>query len=352
MGIAEGSEVTVLDGGMGHFLRKKGVEIRGELGSWTRFMGVALACVEQRELVVEAHMDFIEAGSDVITLNNYGCVPNVMKLCPNLNPNHRCTSTSTSAGETEDELLCEEVGDLPSAINLLREHLIAAGECAKEAVHRMGSKGSKVKIAGSLPPLEASYRADLVQADETLRNDYRVIAESIAPYCDIFLCETMSLAREAVCACEAAIAESVKQALSGFKLKPVWVAYTVNEEGNLRSGERVEEATGKLFQSEIVKFFLNLPCSELAVMFNCSSPKAVSLALQDMQEVAPRNIKIGAFANGFAVAKNKQQVDEYALTPEEYAMYVEEYKKLGATIIGGCCGTFPEHIAAIAAHRN
>ena len=50
---------TVLDGGMGHQLKRRGVKVKGEVGTLQRFLGVAMANVEQRKLVVDAHLGLI-----------------------------------------------------------------------------------------------------------------------------------------------------------------------------------------------------------------------------------------------------------------------------------------------------
>jgi len=69
-----------MDGGMGHMLRRLGVEISGPIGSQQRFLGVALANVEKPEVVVEAHAAFLNAGASVIITNNYAVVPNTLAL--------------------------------------------------------------------------------------------------------------------------------------------------------------------------------------------------------------------------------------------------------------------------------
>jgi len=51
--------IMVLDGGMGHMLRGLGVEISGLMGSQQRLLGVALAIVENPEVVVEVHAAFL-----------------------------------------------------------------------------------------------------------------------------------------------------------------------------------------------------------------------------------------------------------------------------------------------------
>ena len=55
-------KVTILDGGMGHLLRRLGVQIEGKVGTVERFLGVALANVQNPECVVSAHEQYINAG--------------------------------------------------------------------------------------------------------------------------------------------------------------------------------------------------------------------------------------------------------------------------------------------------
>ena len=70
----------VLDGGMGHQLKRMGVAIEGEVGSMQRFLGVATANEAAPELVRDAHLSYIDAGADVITTNNYAVVPAALEL--------------------------------------------------------------------------------------------------------------------------------------------------------------------------------------------------------------------------------------------------------------------------------
>ena len=82
------------------------------------------------------------------------------------------------------------------------------------------------KIAGSIPPLAESYRADLVGSFETNVLQYRVIVSSLINYVDLFLCETMSTINESKSAVVAAI-ETMKGKFYGLKY------WTQNTECNL-----------------------------------------------------------------------------------------------------------------------
>lgn len=287
--------VTVMDGGMGHMLKRLGVSIEGEVGTMRRFLGVATANVERPEMVRDAHSSFIMSGARIIITNNYACVP-----------------------------LCLEDNGAASSREGLREYIVAAGQCAVDA--RQQSAVSGVKIAGCLPPLNASYRADLVGEHEQLLNDYAFIADAIEPYADVLLCETMSLVREGFAAATAASASG----------KPVWIAWTMSDsvDGTLRSGESIEEAV------EACKDIPNMQ----AMLLNCCCHGVVTAGLKRLRAALPSHIAVGAYANGFELISG-QMTGNYQqdLTPDAYSEIAKGWADEGATIIGGCCGVFPEH---------
>ena len=74
------SEITLLDGGMGHQLKAMGVTIKGVVGTMERFLGVAMANTDNPDLVRDAHLAYIDAGAQIITTNNYAVVPACMEL--------------------------------------------------------------------------------------------------------------------------------------------------------------------------------------------------------------------------------------------------------------------------------
>ena len=124
---------TLLDGGTGTELRMRGIEVPSHITSiWS-----ARALFTDPDAVVRVHADYIAAGADVITANNYAVTP---------------------------PLLARE-----GIEDRLEELTLQAVELACRA---RDASGRPVRIAGSLPPLDTSYRADLVGEDEVLRADY------------------------------------------------------------------------------------------------------------------------------------------------------------------------------------
>ena len=164
--------MIILDGGMGHQLKRMGVKIEGPVGSMQRFLGVAMANVDQPSLVRDAHLAYIDAGAKVITSNSYAITPKHLELA------------------TDDD-------------SCTLESLLAAA-CQRAVEAKKLRPGHGVRVAGCLPPLRDSYRADLVLPFDQLLPDYRRISRGIAPFCDLLLCETMSTAEEARAAATAA----------------------------------------------------------------------------------------------------------------------------------------------------
>lgn len=191
---------TQLDGGMGHLLRRKGVEVKGKVGSSERFMGVAMANVDNPKLVAECHDEYVAAGAKVLTTNSYAAVPKALTLA--------------GAGDWES----------------IKKVIVASSKVAREAA----DKGENVKVAGALPPLGPSYRFDLVGEESELDEGYKMIVEAVAPGSDLLLCETMSCVREGLAAAKAADKAGL----------PIWVAYTLSEDGEF------------LFHAFCIRFFL------------------------------------------------------------------------------------------------
>jgi len=318
--------VLLLDGGMGHHLKVMGVQIEGPVGSMQRFLGVAMANTHNPELVRDAHLSFIDAGCDVITTNSYSVVPS-------------CLALNKDAGDGEGD----DIGDAETIE--LRRLVQAAGRAAQQACDARPDR--HVKIAGCLPPLNESYQPDRVSSLNENLQTYREIANSIAPFADVLLCETMSTAQEAVAAATAA-------AETGL---PVWVAWTLDEQTHppvLRSGESLFSALDALREA-------NLLGKVDAFLFNCTSPEMITEAVPLLlaEKLLPQSALVGGYANGFETAASG--CGEYrVISPEDYwekfvCSWIESGRAAGqgnGLVVGGCCAIYPKHIARVRAGIN
>ncbi len=285
------NKVTLLDGGMGQELLRRSANPPSPLWS-------AQVLMDEPEIVEAVHLDYIKVGAEVITLNAYSITP---------------------------ERLVEN-GDV-TKFSALQAQAIAI---AKSAVKK---SGSEAVIAGCLPPMITSYQPELAPDIDACIATYREIAAEQKDHVDVFLCETLGSIREARAATIAAVETGI----------PVWTSMTVKDgEGTtLRSGEPLEEAI------EAVK-----EAGAYAVLVNCSWPESLT---QSIPLLKNSSLPFGAYANGFTsvdplkssatVAVLKARTD---LGPTAYADHVMGWVESGATIVGGCCETGPEHIAEIA----
>ena len=297
------SKITILDGGTGRELRRIGAPFRQP--EWS-----ALALIEAPHYVRKVHESFVAAGADVITTNTYAVVPF-----------HIGVDRFTASGRSLAEL---------------------AGQLAREVAR---AAPRPVAVAGSLPPVCGSYRADWFDP-AIARPVLATLVAALRPYVDHWQAETLSAIEEAELARE----------VIGADGKPLWIAYTV-EDGvghqpapRLRSGQTVSNG---------VRAAVRLGAA--AVLFNCSQPEAMGPAVTDAHETlvslgpAGEGVQIGVYANAFppqpADAEANAALHDIRadLTPPRYLAWVQNWVRRGASIVGGCCGIGPEHIAALSA---
>ena len=286
--------MKILDGGFGRELARRGAPFRQP--EWS-----ALALTEAPEIVKEVHLDFIRAGAEVITTNNYAVVP----------------------FHIGQERFDAEVKDL---VNI-------AVMQAKTAVEE---SRKKVLIAGCLPPLFGSYRADLFKENEAEKL-VKPIIETLAPHVDFWLAETQSCLKEV---------ETV-HALLPKDQRDFWVSFTLQDEvqleqPRLRSGESIQQAADTITR-----------LGAKAVLFNCCQPEVILQAIVAIKPLLPNGVEKGAYANAFppqnSEATANDGLDEVRadLNPALYLKFAQEWQEAGATLLGGCCGIGPEHIAEL-----
>ena len=286
--------VTLLDGGMGREIQER--RPQAAHGLWS-----ASVLLDEPDLVVEIHREYIDAGAVVITTNNYATVPSYL-----------------SKAGMQDRY---------------RELTRLAATLARRAVRE---SGKDVAVAGSLPPLEESYRADLVPSPEVAQPIYQGIAEALRDDVDLYICETMSSAAEAHTAAGAALAHG--------QGKPVYVAWTLDETPGqgLRSGETVKEAVDALAGLAVAGY-----------LFNCTHPETIEAGLRELKILTTK--PIGCYPNRLNKVPEGWTLDNEITTglrsdlPQHlYVAAMLRSIEAGATLVGGCCGIGPSDIRALA----
>tara|TARA_Y100001949_G_C15987872_1_gene331458 strand:+ start:3728 stop:4591 length:864 start_codon:yes stop_codon:yes gene_type:complete len=283
--------MILMDGSMGNELLARRSDLVS--GLWS-----AQYLIDAPQLVKEIHLEYINAGADLITTNTYSTIQSYL-----------------SKKNVENRM--------PELIGL-------AGKLAREAAD---DSEKEIIVAGSLPPLEESYRPDLVIDAEEAIPIYEVLIKELTPFVDIFICETMSSIKEM---------QHVMEALNNLdNKKPVWISWTLKEDkkNRLRSGESIEEA-----------FNASATVKPEAYLFNCTDPYAISEGIKVLKQLTQK--PIGGYPNVFNVPDgwtldNDIQVSVRDLSIEKFLEFTEEWRELGASIIGGCCGIGPRFIKAI-----
>jgi len=281
------ADVTLLDGGMGQELLARSGDDPTPLWA-TRVM------LDHPGLVRDIHAEYFASGATIATTNTYAI--------------------------HHDRLARFGLDPMFHAL-----HLRALAE-AHEARAAHGSG----RIAGSLGPLQASYRPDLTEPLVEAAPKYAEIAGLLGPHVDLILIET------------AASIEAAEGAVLGAQAagKPVWLSVSVDDRDGtkLRSGEPVA-GIARLLQHPIA-----------ALLANCSVPEAMADALAALK---PLGKPFGAYANGFThISGNflkdaptvKELTHRHDLTPEKYGDFAMAWVDQGATIVGGCCEVGPAHI--------
>jgi len=289
------TNITVLDGGMGRELMRIGAPFRQP--EWS-----ALALLEGHDWVVQAHTNFIDAGADVITTNSYAVVP----------------------FHIGDERFAAQGRDLAAL----------SGRLARQAA---SAAARPVRVAGSLPPLFGSYRPDLFDASAA-PGIIDPLVDGLAGSVDFWLGETLGSIAEAI---------TVRDALdrAGSAL-PLWISFTLDDhvEGTLRSGEPVGDA---------VATAVDLGAS--TVLFNCCQAETITVAIDIALAQSAGAATIGGYANRFVASHTdtgeaNEQISRFRddLDPPSYGEFVARWIDAGVSVVGGCCGMEPAHIAQLA----
>lgn len=197
-------------------------------------------------------------------------------------------------------------------------------EAAVELARRAATRGDGILVLGSAPTLEDCYRPDLVPDDAALRREHGEHAQHLAlAGVDAILVETMNTVREAVAGARAAREVGL----------PALVSFVCWEGANLLSGEPLREALAAVAEEEPV-----------ATLVNCLPP---SNALACLAVLAAGEHPFGIYAN-LGAPEDETGFHSEGCEPEAFAELAMQWVRSGARLVGGCCGTGPDHIRATA----
>jgi len=244
------------------------------------------------EAVFRVHQAYIEAGAQIIETNTFGA--NRFKLEP--------------LG------LADEVQRLNSrGVKIARE--------ARDSASR------EVLIAGSIGPLGIGVQARHPEPDEIL-DIFREQALALEERgVDLYILETFSYIEEILLAIDA---------IRSFSGLPIIAQLTYSEEGTI-FGDMRPGAVAALLKNKNVQI----------IGANCTlGPQSLLPILQELAGVD--DLRISGMPNAGFPKREGDRIVYPKSSPEYFALFAREAAALGVRVLGGCCGTTPAHIRAMA----
>lgn len=245
--------------------------------------------LENREVMIKLQQDYVAAGTNILYAPTF----------------------------TASRIKLEEYG-LQDKLEEMNRELVAI---SKEAANGKALVAGDLTMTGQqLYPIGDLMFEDLVNV---YKEQAKVIAEAGA---DLFVVETMMSLQE----CRAAVI-AIREVCD----LPIMVSLTYNPDGRTLYGTNPATAT-------VVLQSLGADC----IGINCSTgPEAMIAPVKQMAEYA--TIPILAKPNA-GLPELENGVTVYKTTPEDFAAWGKMLVEAGASVMGGCCGTTPEHIRALA----
>jgi homocysteine S-methyltransferase len=298
-------ERLLLDGATGSELQRRGVDVsrgssvEGGLGAWS-----ATAMEDAPEVLRAVHEDYLRLGVDIVTANSY----------------------NSNRGQLARVGLAHKMEEFSRrAVEIARE----ARDRVNPAAHVAGAIAPTTRFPTGWDP------ARVAPPDELRREWGDQAAVLAAAGADLILIESMSAIFQLRPAVEAA-------ARTGL---PVFLGLHARPEATTSNGESMAEVVAALrADGRRVD----------AILLMCSPPASISATLPALRAAFAG--PIGAYANiGYRRAPEPPRYPERQYhviepgenTPARYAEYGREWLGMGAQIVGGCCATTPDHIAAL-----
>jgi methionine synthase I (cobalamin-dependent)/5,10-methylenetetrahydrofolate reductase len=244
------------------------------------------------EAVFRVHQAYIEAGAQIIETNTFGA--NRFKLAP---------------------------------LGLAGEVTRFNSRGVKIAREARDSAAREVLIAGSIGPLGLGVQARHPSPAE-IRDVFYEQAQALEERgVDLFCLETFSDIEELLLAIDA---------VRSFSKLPIIAQLTYSEEGTTHGDVRPAGAAARLIQKDIQ-----------VVGANCTlGPQSLLPILQELAAV--NGLRVSGMPNAGFPKREGDRIVYPKSSPEYFARFAREAAEAGVSILGGCCGTTPEHIRAMA----
>ena len=305
------NRILIIDGAMGTMIQRHKLseaDYRGErFKDWHRDVkgNNDLLSITQPQIITAIHKQYLDAGADIIETNTF-------------------SSTLIAQADYDMQSLAYELN-------------VAAVKCSRTAIRECGRTAW---VAGAIGPLNKTlslspdvnnpgYRA--VTFDEVVNAYYEQVSGLVDGGADILLIETIFdtlNAKAAIFAIKKYFRETQKTPL------PIMISGTITD----ASGRTLSGQTLEAFYTSVAH------ARPLSVGLNCAlGAKEMRPHIEELSQIA------SCYVSAYPNAGLPNAMGEYDEAPEDTAHHLEEWAKEGfVNIVGGCCGTTPEHIKHIA----
>jgi 5-methyltetrahydrofolate--homocysteine methyltransferase len=309
--------ILIIDGAMGTMIQRHKLteaDYRGErFKDWPSDLkgNNDLLSITQPQIIVGIHKEYLEAGADIIETNTF-------------------SSTVIAQADYDMQSLAYELN-------------VASAKCAREAIleFKESHKETSAKyVAGAIGPLNKTlslspdvnnpgFRA--VTFDEVVDAYYEQIKGLVDGGVDLLLIETIFdtlNAKAAIFAIKKFFRDTKQPEL------PVMISGTITD----ASGRTLSGQTLEAFYTSIMH------AKPLSVGLNCAlGAKEMRPHIEELSQIA------SCYVSAYPNAGLPNAMGEYDEEPAETAHFLEDWAKEGfVNIVGGCCGTTPDHIRHIA----
>ncbi|CAN5457051.1 hypothetical protein BH20VER3_BH20VER3_11770 [soil metagenome] len=332
--------IVILDGAMGTMVQR--YQLSEEEYRGARFArhpanhlrgALELLQLTRPEVIEDIHTQYLQAGADIIETNTFSATTIGL---------HDFLFKGEPAGERKDQEFFQRVVEDPELVGLVHEMNVAAAGLARTAADRVANETGQARfVGGSLGPLPvtSSLSPDVNDPGfravtfEQLRKAYgeqtRALLEGGV---DLLLVETIfdTLNAKAALFAIAEVFESLGKSV------PLVVSGTITD------------LSGRTLTGQTVGAFLTsiLPAEPLVVGLNCAlGPQEMRPHVEELSRLAP--CFSAAYPN--AGLPDPLSPTGFPETPESMAPQLRDWAQSGwLNLVGGCCGTTPDHIRAIA----
>ena len=318
--------ILIIDGAMGTMIQRYKLEesdYRGErFKDWASDVkgNNDLLSITRPDIIKAIHLEYLEAGADIIETNTF-------------------SSTAIAQADYNMQSLAYELNVASAQI---AKKAIAEYTAKEQPVNRQPSTVNQKFVAGAIGPMNKtlSLSPDVnnpgfrsVSFDEVSEAYYEQVRGLVDGGADLLLIETIFdtlNAKAAIFAIKKYFRDTKKQPL------PIMISGTITD----ASGRTLSGQTLEAFYTSIAH------AKPLSVGLNCA------LGAAEMRPHIAELSKIAScYVSAYPNAGLPNSMGIYEEEPEETAHFLEEWAREGfVNIVGGCCGTTPDHIRHIAEH--